>query len=184
MTRWAPEHLISAAIAGREFAVERLIAAIWPACFHLAASLIGDRTLAQDAAQEACVVVHRKIQTLKSASAFDAWMYRIVARESSRVRRRHTSVNPQSYQRGFGPDTTEAMDVWRALAALSPQLREVTVLFYFDDLPTDEIAGILRIPHATVRTKLWRARARLRSLLGDYDIGTGAVAREVKQHAF
>jgi RNA polymerase sigma-70 factor, ECF subfamily len=75
------------------------------------------------------------------------------------------------------------MDVWRALAALSPQLREVTVLFYFDDLPTDEIAGILGIPHATVRTRLLRARERLRSLLGDYDFGSDPIPREVKQHA-
>jgi len=184
MTRWAPEHQISAAIAGRELAAERLLAEIWPACFRLAASLIDDCTLAQDAAQEACVVVYRKIRTLRSASAFDAWMYRIVTRESSRVRRRHTSLNPPSYERGFCPDTTEAMDVWRALAALSPKLREVTVLFYFDDLPTHEIAGILRIPHATVRTRISRARERLRSLLADYDIGSDAVTPEVKQHAF
>jgi DNA-directed RNA polymerase specialized sigma24 family protein len=74
MTRWAPEHLISAAIAGRELAAERLLAEIWPACFRLAASLIDDRALAQDAAQEACVVVYRKIRTLRSASAFDAWI--------------------------------------------------------------------------------------------------------------
>jgi RNA polymerase sigma-70 factor, ECF subfamily len=171
MMRWAPEDLVAAAIAGRESAAEQLLAEIWPACFRLAASLIGDRTLAQDAAQDACVIVHRKIRTLRSAGAFDAWMYRIVARESSRIRRRHASVDAPSYDQGFSSDSTEAMDVWRALAALSPQLREVTVLFYFDDLPTDEIADILRIPHATVRTRLLRAREHLRPLL------------EVKQHA-
>jgi RNA polymerase sigma-70 factor, ECF subfamily len=170
MTRWAPEDLVAAAIAGRESAAEQLLAAIWPACFRLAASLIGDRALAQDAAQDACVIVHRKIRTLRSTGAFDAWMYRIVARESSRIRRRHAPDAP-SYDQGFSSDSTEAMDVWRALAALSPQLREVTVLFYFDDLPTDEIAGILSIPHATVRTRLLRAREHLRPLL------------EVKQHA-
>ena len=46
-----------------------------------------------------------------------------------------------------------ALDVWRALSALSPELRDVTVLFYFDDLKSEEIAAILRIPHATVRTQ-------------------------------
>jgi len=184
MTRWAPEHLVSSAIAGGELAVEQLVATIWPACFRLAASLVDDCTLAQDVAQEACVIVHRKIRTLKSASAFDAWMYRIVTRESSRVRRRYLSIHPSSEGRGFCPDTTEAMDVWRALAALPPKLREVTVLFYIDDLPTAEIAGILRIPHATVRTRMSRARERLRYLLAGYDIGDDALRRKEKQHAF
>jgi RNA polymerase sigma-70 factor (ECF subfamily) len=72
--------------------------------------------------------------------------------------------------------------VWRALAGLSPRLREVTVLFYFDDLKTEEIAGILGVPHATVRTRLARARDCLRSVLGD-DIEPHANAKEVKQHA-
>jgi RNA polymerase sigma factor (sigma-70 family) len=171
MTRWAPEDLVAGAIAGQESANEQLMAVIWPACFRLAASLIGDCALAQDAAQDACVIVHRKIRTLKNAAAFDAWMYRIVTRESSRIRRRQTADNRSAYDQGISADTTEAMDVWRALAALSPPLREVTVLFYFDDLPTDEIAGILGISHATVRTRLLRAREHLRPLL------------EVQQHA-
>jgi RNA polymerase sigma-70 factor, ECF subfamily len=163
--RWAPEDLIAAAITGRDSAAEQLLAAIWPACFRLAASLIGDRALAQDAAQDACVIVHRKVRTLRNPGAFDAWMYRIVARESSRIRRRYTSVSLPSNDLVISDDCTEAMDVWRALAALPPQLREVIVLFYFDDLPTDEIARILYIPHATVRTRLSRARDRLRPLL-------------------
>lgn len=67
-----------------------------------------------------------------------------------------------------GAADTASIDIWRALAELPPALREVTVLFYFDDLKTEEIAGILSIPHATVRTRLARARERLRALLGDY----------------
>lgn len=183
MTRWASPDLVSAAIAGEAVAAERLVSAIWPACFRLAASLIGDCALAQDAAQEACVIVHRKIRGLRSMEAFDAWMYRIVAREASRVRRRFQSPQTPAYENGFSTDTTAAMDVWRALADLSPQLREVTVLFYFDDLKTEEIAHILRIPHATVRTRLARARERLRSTLGDYALEPQTTVTEVKQHA-
>ena len=183
MTRWASPDLVSAAIKGEPSAAERLVSAIWPACFRLAASLIGDVALAQDAAQEACVIVHRKIHALRSADAFDAWVYRIVARESSHVRRRFHTPETPAYENGFTADSTAAMDVWRALADLSPPLREVTVLFYFDDLKTEEIAQILGIPHATVRTRLARARERLRSTLGDYAFESHATLKEVKQHA-
>lgn len=138
--------------------------------------------LAQDAAQEACVIVHRKIGELRDAGAFDTWLYRIVARESSRVRRRHADAT-LSYDKGFVSDTSASLDVWRALAALSPPLREVTVLFYFDDLKSEEIAHVLRVAHATVRTRLARARERLRQVLGDYDIHPHATHHEVPQHA-
>jgi RNA polymerase sigma-70 factor (ECF subfamily) len=182
MTRWASDRLVSAAMAGEKLAVDSLISEIWPACYRLAASLVGDRSLAQDAAQEACVIVQLKVRGLRNASSFDAWMYRIVTREALRVRRRYAETTTAVYEQAFCVDTTEAMDIWRALGTLSPQLRAVTVLFYFDDLKTEEIAGILGVAHATVRTRLARARERLRSVLVD-DIQAQADAKEVKQNA-
>jgi RNA polymerase sigma-70 factor (ECF subfamily) len=183
MARWAPTEIVSAALTGDESAAERLVAAVWPGCFRLAATVIGDRSLAQDAAQEACVIVHRKVRTVRSAGAFDAWLYRIVMRESARVRRRQRDGGPQTRGRSFESDDTIAIDVWRALATLSPELRDVTVLFYFDDLKSDEIAAIVRIPHATVRTRLARARERLRGILHDYRDEAAPANLEEQQHA-
>jgi RNA polymerase sigma-70 factor (ECF subfamily) len=183
MSRWAPPDVISAAASGDKPALERLIAAIWPACFRLAASLIGDTSLAQDAAQDACAIVYRKMASVRHVDAFDAWLYRVVVRESSRVRKRHQRDNTPAYEQGFTADATIGLDVWRALAQLSPALRDVTVLFYFDDLTSEEIARVLGIPHATVRTRLARARERLRTLLGDYDFTPAALQHEVTQHA-
>jgi RNA polymerase sigma-70 factor, ECF subfamily len=183
MTRWASPDVISAAISGETAAVERLITAIWPQCFRLAASLIGDRSLAQDAAQESCVIVHRKIASVRSAEAFGAWLYRVVTRESSRVLRGHAGTRALPCDQGSTTDTSSSVDVWRALAELSPPLREVTVLYYFDDLKTEEIAHVLTIAHATVRSRLARARERLRVLLDDYDLEPHPTREEETQHA-
>lgn len=183
MGRWAPPEIVLAALTGDRDATERLISAVWPGCFRLAATVIGDRSLAQDAAQEACAIVYRKAHTLRTADAFDAWLYRVVMREASRVRRRHQSAGLRDYEQSFDSEETIAVDVWRALADLPPELRDVTVLFYFDDLKTEQIASILRIAHATVRTRLARARARLRTLLGDYELEPQAARQEMKQHA-
>jgi len=170
-------------MSGDAAAIERLIVAVWPACFRLAASLIGNRSLAEDAAQESCAIVHRKVAALRSAPAFDAWLYRIVAREASRLRRTYSGPISTAYEEGFTADSTASLDVWRALSVLSPALREVTVLFYFDDLKSEEIARVLRVPHATVRTRLARARERLRAQLGNYDFESHPVRSEVAQHA-
>ncbi len=184
MARWASPELISAALTGDEAAAERVIAAVWPGCFRLAATIIGDWNLAQDAAQEVCVIVHRKIRSLRSVGAFDAWLYRIVMRESNQVRRRHEATMSPTYEGRFGSDGTTTMDVWRALADLSPELRDVTVLFYFDDLKTADIAAILAIPHPTVRTRLARARERLRAILTNYGGELSPERTELKHHGF
>jgi RNA polymerase sigma-70 factor, ECF subfamily len=160
--------LVLAAMRREPGGADRLVAAIWPACFRLAASVTGDRELAQDAAQEACALVVRKVHGLRNAAAFDAWLYRIVMREASRVRRGHWFNPEQLIESAAGENGTAALDVWRALAALPPELRDVVVLFYFDDLRSEEIAAVLGVRHPTVRTRLARARERLRGLLGDY----------------
>ncbi|HTU71198.1 MAG TPA: sigma-70 family RNA polymerase sigma factor [Candidatus Baltobacteraceae bacterium] len=183
MEHWAPGEMVSAAMSGGEAERERLIAAIWPRCFRLALTVIGDRDLAQDAAQEACVIVHRKLRGLRSAQSFESWLYRIVMREASRARRRNRPADVRGYEEFRGEEPAAAIDVWSALARLAPELRDVTVLFYFRDLKSDEIASILRIPHATVRTRLGRARERLRAILGNYLDDPNSEAREVKQHA-
>ena len=168
MTRRTSPEQVRAAIAGDAKAVERLISVVWPSCYRLAASAIGDLDLAQDAAQEACAIVCSGVRRLRDAEAFDTWLYRIVMREALRVRRKHGSGERPEYELSAGQtDTVASIDVWRALGELPPELRDVTVLFYMDDLTSAEISAVLKIPHATVRTRLARARARLRPLLDD-----------------
>jgi RNA polymerase sigma-70 factor (ECF subfamily) len=183
MARWATLDTIEGAIRGDADAVERLIAAVWPQCYRLAATVIGDRILAQDAAQESCVVVFRKIRGVRDAGAFDSWLYRVVMRESARVRRRRPTPTEAPLAEPTNIDTTSTVDVWRALGSLSPELRDVVVLFYFDDLKSVDIAAILGVAHATVRTRLARARAQLRGLLDDDGDDLLVNPREAQQHA-
>jgi RNA polymerase sigma-70 factor, ECF subfamily len=179
MTPWASSDLISRASSGKEGAVDELIAAIWPRCFRLAATVIGDSVLAQDAAQEACAIVYRKVRNLRDTAAFDAWIYRISMREASRARRRQGVSRELLADPSVAATDSTAIDVQRALAQLRPQLRDVTVLFYFDDLKSEEIATILNVAHATVRTRLFRAREHLRELLCDYATTRGEVKHDV-----
>jgi RNA polymerase sigma-70 factor, ECF subfamily len=183
MGRWASPELVSTAFRGEVAAADQLVAAIWPGCFRLAATVLCDRSLAQDAAQEACAIVHRKVRSLRSVDAFDAWLYRIVMHETAKVRRKNEAFDDRVPERRIEADGATSIDVWQALEALSPRLREVTVLFYFDDLKSEEIAGILRIPHSTVRTRLNKARERLRNLLSDYEGESISTRAEAKHYA-
>src|SRR5215472_16377142 len=118
MTRWAAVEVVSGAMTGDDGARDRLITQIWPACFRLAATILGDRHLAQDAAQESCVIVYRSVRRLRKAGAFDAWLYRIVMREAARVRRTSRSADPLPLESETQTGDTSFIDVWRALANL------------------------------------------------------------------
>jgi RNA polymerase sigma-70 factor (ECF subfamily) len=65
-----------------------------------------------------------------------------------------------------GPETSaidneEKQMVFDCVLGLPAIYKDVVLLFYYHDLPTNEIARILKIPEVTVRTRLMRARARL-----------------------
>ena len=62
-----------------------------------------------------------------------------------------------------------AAELWDAVAHLPEKLRVPIHLYYAEGYSTEEIAGLLDIPAATVRTRLRRARKRLKDLLGGDD---------------
>ena len=59
-------------------------------------------------------------------------------------------------------DKYKNMDLINAVKSLNEDLRNITVLYYFEDMSTVEIAKTLEIPEGTVRSRLSRAREKLR----------------------
>ena len=63
----------------------------------------------------------------------------------------------------------EAAELWAAVSRLPEKLRTAVHLHYAEGYATEEIAALLGVPPATVRTRLHRARLRLKELLGGMD---------------
>ncbi len=165
-----PSTLIDAARQGGSTSVDRLVAQAWPHAFRIAHGVVRDRALAEDAAQEACAILYRKIRQLRQAAAFRVWFYRIVMREALRLARRETIA--RSSEGGGGRcDSVDGcvarIDVARALRALSHVQRAVVVLHFYAGMTSSEIAAVLRMPPASVRFHLMRARRILVRLLDD-----------------
>jgi RNA polymerase sigma-70 factor, ECF subfamily len=163
-----PPELVEAARTGGRDEIELLLRTVWPDAYRLARAVLGEGQSAEDAAQEACIVLYRSIASLRSSAAFRTWFYRIVVREASELKRRRSRIEPAPDVTMSLADQTAHLDVWRALSALSHKQREVVVLRYFEDLSSPEIASVLGIPEGTVRFRLMIARQRLRPLLDDY----------------
>jgi RNA polymerase sigma-70 factor (ECF subfamily) len=162
--------LVEAARGGGAAHVEALIRDVWPDAFRIALTVLHDRALAEDAAQEACAIVHARVGSLRESAAFTVWFYRIVVREASEVRRRAERTSHFAEPDVSSREVDRAivrLDVAAALAKLSPVQRTATVLYFYAGLSGSEIAEVLGIPHGTVRFHLFQARKRLERLLGD-----------------
>ena len=67
------------------------------------------------------------------------------------------------------PGDDRAEELWDAVARLPEKLRTAVHLHYAEGYSTEEIAALLEVPAATVRTRLHRARHQLKDLLGGMD---------------
>lgn len=66
-------------------------------------------------------------------------------------------------------DNTQDIDLIKAVMSLPKNQRTVIHLFYFEDLQINEIAKLLNIKESAVKTRLSRARQKLKVKLGDDD---------------
>src|SRR6202035_5839019 len=135
--------------------------------------VLHDLSAAEDAVQEAFVIAWQRRNSLRDTSAFAPWLRRIVLRECLRWRRRPwvrwLTLTEHVVSRGSQPDATEHLDVGRAVARLSPQLRAVIFLHFFEDLTLKAVATELGIPEGTAKTRLYDALRRLGGSLGGYE---------------
>ena len=136
--------------------------------------ITGDANEALDAAQDAFLLAFRGIRSFRFASRFPRWLCRIAAHASfERLRRRHpprvfSELELHDLECPLASDITGAASrsercllVRRALKRLSPHLREILVLRYFEGLSYEELALRLGIALGSVRSRLHRAHAAL-----------------------
>lgn len=118
---------------------------------------------APDAAQEALIAVMRNLRTLRDPAALLGWVRVIAVREAVRVARQSSRAVPAEPADLPAPgDPSLAADVRDVLDRLSPEHRAVLVLRDLEGLDEETAARLLRVPAGTVRSRLFRARARFR----------------------
>jgi len=162
-------------------ALERLLVAIWPEAYRTALSMLRDRGLAEDAAQDACAAIARSLPSLKDTRTFRAWMYKIVVNHSITAARRRpqTQTLDSLGDRGIQFDQSDALDLYDALAALPIVQRSAIILFYFADLTSGEIAAATGLPSSTIRFHLMLARRALRKALSVVESRSPEPSKEV-----
>jgi RNA polymerase sigma-70 factor, ECF subfamily len=167
--------------------------------FRVARSILREDADAEDALQDAYVQAYRKLGEFRGEAELSTWLTRIVINQAlMRVRkRRRDRVVVAFGERNDG--TAQELDVAdprgespsdaalrgevrkvleRRIDELPEAFRTVFVMREVEDMSARETAEALGIPEATVRTRLFRARALLREALDrDIDTARGGVFR-------
>ena len=135
----------------------------------LAYSMLADRDLAEDAAQEVFAIACRDIGSLKSKERFAAWLAGICRNVSKQMLRANKAKpvavgdNPAAQKRDDTEDRREA--IRRAVWSLREAERELIVMRYFDGFSQGQISEVLDISLQAVNGRLVRAKRKIAKYL-------------------
>ena len=180
----APDRrLIERTLAGDDGAFGQLVERHQRVTFNIAYRLLGDREEAKDVAQEAFWRAYRGLSGFDLSRPLTPWLYRIVTNLSlNRLRRKRPPTvsldapppgQPEDAgplpvpDPGYGPTDrllqAEAQArIRRAILALPPADRAVVELRHFQGLSYEEIAAVTGATLSSVKSRLFRARRKLR----------------------
>jgi RNA polymerase sigma-70 factor (ECF subfamily) len=152
--------------------------------YHLALRALGSPQDAEDVAQEAFVRAWLALPNFRGQARFQTWLYRIVTNlcynRLPRLRREMTALGDEEMPdipdeaSGAGPlSSLEAEErrrfLHQAIERLPENYRLLVTLRFQQELSYEEIASVTSLPLGTVKTGLFRARARLREALREFD---------------
>jgi len=134
---------------------------------RLATVMLGDRTAAEDAVQEAALKAWRKYGQLKGgAESFRAWFLSIVANECRMARRGRWWQVVRMPELPTPLDSPEelaaASDLRAAISKLGPADQAALFCHFYLDMPMDQVARVLRVSPAAARSRVYRAAQKLR----------------------
>ena len=175
------ELLLRKAQRGDPEAFEQLITPleqlIWRICWHYT----GNRESAEDCGQETMIRIWRSLDSYRGECALESWVYRIAANccmDYLRKKKRDKSVSMEPMrEQGFDPadpspgteEQVVAADEQKRLREAITQLpedqREALIMTQLEKVSYEEAAKLLGISEGTIKSRVNRAKARLKEIL-------------------
>src|SRR5262245_60719357 len=161
--------------------------------YNTAYRVLGSTADAADVTQEVFLQIADRIKSFRGDASLTSWVYRMTVNLAIDARRRHLrrtsarigpgdgderDVEAEGSRPGVAAPRADPVDaahraerdrrVREALDRLSPKLRAIVVLRYFENLSYEELAEVLQTSIGTVKSRLNRAHAALEDLLGPF----------------
>ncbi|HJC41269.1 MAG TPA: sigma-70 family RNA polymerase sigma factor [Candidatus Intestinimonas pullistercoris] len=139
--------------------------------YRLAFSYVKNQDAAMDVVQEAIVKALDKVDTLREPAYLKTWFYRILLNEAMNHFRRTRDLIPFDEALNDRPAVTldpgERLDLYDAIERLSFPEQTVVKLRFFEDMKLEEIARATGANLNTVKSRLYKALKKLKSMTGE-----------------
>jgi RNA polymerase sigma-70 factor (ECF subfamily) len=175
--------IVKRAQKGDRLAFAELVELYKDKLYNLGYRMMGNRTEAEDVAQEAFLRAYANLSKYNPNHKFSTWIYRIATNlciDRMRKKKADFSLDAEldgveggdMYSRLPSPERTPEQQLVRtetqeevqaAIAALPENYRAAVILKYLHDMSLQEIADILEVPVSTVKTRIHRGREALRN---------------------
>ncbi|MBS5572569.1 MAG: sigma-70 family RNA polymerase sigma factor [Clostridiales bacterium] len=156
--------------------LERLVLQYQQSLLRTCFLYLRDRTLAEDAVQETFLKAYRSLASFRGECSEKTWLMKIAMNTCCDLRRAHRlrSIDPRRIPellpQAAEPFAPAEEELVTQVIQLPRKLREVILLYYYQDMTVTEIAVSLGISQSSVSGRLKRARGKLRALLEGRDL--------------
>lgn len=165
------DSLVSSAKNGSAEAFGELYEIYSKDMFRFAYYYLGSVTLAEDCVSECVCLAFQKIGSLRKASAFKSWLFKILHNCcNSALKEKVISTGNVEYSSLVNlsseeADISEKLSLRQALLQLSSEEKEIVILYYCQGYTSKEISEILGLKDSTVRSKIMRSGEKMRKFL-------------------
>lgn len=174
------EGLVARAVAGDRAGFAALVSRHYDMMFRVAWKWCGNRTDAEDIAQDVCVRLAKSIRSYSGQAQFSTWLYRVVlnaAHDHQRSRAAHgrkldawanEPTRPQIQPPDvYGEDNQDeaALALWNRVRQLPPKQRDAVLLVFGEGLSHGEAAKALNCAEGTVSSNIHDAKKRLKQMM-------------------
>jgi len=175
MSSHPDEHYIERVLNGDQSSFAILVGRHKNMAFTIANRILKNREEAEEITQDAFLKAYKSLKSFKQKSKFSTWLYKIVYNLSvSQVRKKKTkvySIDDDEKQHFELPEASYKMDeleqkdqkkyLEKAIEQLSEEEQTIILLFYHQELSSEEIASIVNLSISNVKVKLFRVRKKL-----------------------
>ncbi len=168
---------ISATLKGDTYAFGKIVEQYQNTVFRICLSYLSDREEAEDAAQEVFLRIYKSLAGFRLGKSFTPWVYAIalnwvksrrsVLKRLADTKRKLILVDEPAAET---PEIITDKEMQKkalqdAVKSLPAPLKDVVVLYYLEDVSVDDIAEALGIGKENVKSRLFRARKKLKEIL-------------------